>query len=88
MGPGVNLCIAAAKAHNAQIPTLQIGTVDVVDLQFAARRRPHIASDVEHVIIVEIETGDGPVRVWIRRLFGQLKRFSARSLARSNDTTP
>src|SRR3546814_18266891 len=52
-----------------QIAPLEIGPVDVGDLQLAARRGPHACRDVDHVVFVEVEPRDRIVRGRFRRLF-------------------
>ena len=60
---GVEPGKAAAHHFDVQLAALEIGAVDVGDLEFAAGRRLDVGGDVDDLLVVEIEPGDGPVRL-------------------------
>ena len=60
---------AAAQPGDSQITAFHVGDVDVGDLEFAAGRGLHLGGNIDDVLIVEIETGDCPVRLWSRGAF-------------------
>src|SRR4029078_570890 len=62
MGAGVEPGEPAAAHFDEQIATLHIGTVDVGDLELSAGRRFQRESDLDDVVIVEIETGHRDIR--------------------------
>ena len=66
--PVSSQAIAAAHQLDVQLAALEIGAVDVGDLEFAARRRLEAGGDVDHLLVVEIEPGHGPVRLRLLRL--------------------
>ena len=69
VGPRVEPGEAASEPLDLELPALEIDPVDVGDLQLAARTGGKARGDVEHLIVVEIEAGDCPVRLAIVRLF-------------------
>ena len=54
---------------DVQPPLPQIRAVDVGDLELAARRRPQTRRDVDHPVVVEVESGHGARRARPRGLF-------------------
>src|SRR5690606_37653672 len=59
---GVEPGIAAAEAFDIERAALEIGEIDVGDLELAAGRWLELAGDLDDLRIVEIEPGHGPVR--------------------------
>jgi hypothetical protein len=57
-----------AEALNVKLAALQISAINVGDFQLAARRRFEMGGDVEHLVVVEIQTGHGVVRPRLVRL--------------------
>ena len=58
---GVEPGEAAAQHLDVKLAALEIGAVDIGDLELAARRRLEARGDVDHLVVVEIEAGHGPV---------------------------
>ena len=75
----------AAEPLDAELAALEIVAVDVGDLQLAPRRGLQVRGDLDDLVVVEIEPGDGEVRPRPRRLL--LDRDGACPCA-SNSTTP
>ena len=69
MGAGVKPGVAAAKSLDMKFVTLKVPLVEIGNLQLAARRRLHLAHDVDDAMVVEIETRHGIIRLWRLRLF-------------------
>ena len=67
MGAGIQPGGTAAHALHPQRAALQIDIVDIGDLQLAARRRFDLLGNLDHIVVVEIETGDGVVRLRLGR---------------------
>src|SRR5262245_35430998 len=57
VGAGVEPGDAAAEHLHVERPRVQVGEVDVGDLELAASRRLEPAGDLEHRVVVEVETG-------------------------------
>src|SRR5262245_53703640 len=53
---------APAALLNPQHAALQVFSIDVRDLELASRRGRELARNVEHLVVVEIKTGDGESR--------------------------
>jgi hypothetical protein len=53
--------IAAPHQLDVQHAAFQISAIDVGDFQFAARRRPDLCGDINHLVVVEIQAGHGVV---------------------------
>src|SRR5271165_239403 len=62
MGAGVEPGEAAAENLYEQVAALEIGAVDVGDLEFAAAGRLDRRGDVDDVVVVEIEAGHREIR--------------------------
>ena len=77
MRAGIEPGVAAAHDLDVELLAFEVDTVHVSDFQFPPRRGLEIAGNVEHLVVVEIEAGDGIVRLGGRRLF-----FEADGLAR------
>src|SRR5438045_5792847 len=84
MGAGVEPGIAAPELRDVKRSLLQIGSVDVGDLELAARGRPKRRGNFDHVAIVEIEAGDGPVRLRRPRLFLDRQRAAVSRIERDD----
>src|SRR5690606_32747150 len=69
---------------DAQRAGLEIETVEVGDLELAARRRFEAAGEVDGLPVVEIEAGDGVVRARPMRLF--LEREGVARMVEVDDT--
>ncbi len=54
---------AAAEELDVQLPRSQVDAVDVGDFQLAARRGLQAGGDLDHLVVVEVEAGDGVVRL-------------------------
>ena len=65
MRAGIEPGIATAHALDIEVATLQVDPVDVGDLEFAADRWLDRLRNFDHIGVVEIEAGDGPVRFWL-----------------------
>src|SRR5262249_51986753 len=59
---GVEPGIAAAELLDREPSLLQVLGIDVADLEFAARRARQAPGDVAGIGIVEVESGDRPMR--------------------------
>ena len=68
-GSGVEPGIAASQLLHMQVATFKIGPVDISDFQLTAVGRLDGFSNVENVIVVEIEAGYRPIRFRNLRLF-------------------
>src|ERR1700722_13996317 len=68
MSAGVEPGEAAAEHLHEQVAAIKIGAVHVGDFDFAPGRRPDRRSDLDYVVVVEIKTGDGNVRLRLRGL--------------------
>ena len=77
MGAGIQPGVAAAHDLHAELAALQIGAVDVGDLQLAARRRLQVPGDVHHLLVVEIQAGDRVVRLRLQWLLFQADGLAA-----------
>ncbi|OIQ75685.1 hypothetical protein GALL_426430 [mine drainage metagenome] len=78
MGAGIEPGVAASESLHLQAALLQIDAVDVGDLQFAARRGLEAGGDVEHLLVVEIQSGDGMAALRSGRFFFQAHGASLR----------
>ena len=76
---------AAAEHLDVQLAAREVGAVDVGDLQLAARRGLEAGGDVDHVVVVEVEPGDGVGRSRAARASPRVRR---RGPSASNSTTP
>ena len=56
---GVEPRDAARQLLDVQLSALEVRAVDVGDLELAARRRLQAGGDVEHLVVVEVQPGDG-----------------------------
>src|SRR5262245_57405997 len=56
---GVEPCDAARQLFDVQLSLVEVGPIDVGDLELAARRWSQPGRDVHHLIVVEIQPGDG-----------------------------
>src|SRR5690242_19196049 len=68
MGARVEPGKAPAQPLDPELAGLEITAVDISDLQFAARRRPDLGSDIDHMAIKKIKARRGPVRLRLLRL--------------------
>ncbi|MNF69814.1 hypothetical protein D3C84_517060 [compost metagenome] len=59
MGAGVEPGETSTKTLDLQVSALKIGIVDVSDFQLAARRRFHRLGDLDHIVVVEVQAGNG-----------------------------
>ncbi|MNX58462.1 hypothetical protein D3C86_893040 [compost metagenome] len=59
MGAGVEPGESTAEALYMQVATLQVGIVDVGDFQLCAGRRFDRLGDVDHIVVIEIQPGNG-----------------------------
>src|SRR6185312_8060984 len=67
-GTGVQPGEAAAQLLHRQRAARQIGTVEIGNLQLAARRHLKTARDIDAVGVIEINTGNGPLALGCFRL--------------------
>src|SRR5262245_30521712 len=75
MGPGIEPGITAAKFDYVKFALFEIAAVDVGDLQFPARGRTQACGDIENGIVIEIESGDRPIREKLVRFFDNIDRL-------------
>src|SRR5262249_11067379 len=68
MASGVEPGIAAPELDDMKFLAFEVAPIDVCDLKFAAGRGAQAGGDVEHIVVVEVEAGDRPVRQELRRL--------------------
>lgn len=68
MGPGVQPGVTTAHQLNVQLAAAEVFLVDVGNFQFAPRGRLDVLGDVNHVVVVEVETGDRVVALRVGRL--------------------
>ena len=68
MGAGVEPGEAAAEVDEAGAAAVEVGAVDVGDLELAAGLGPQAVGDVDDVVVVEVEPGDGAVGPGLRAL--------------------
>ncbi len=69
MRAGIEPGVATAHDLHVELLAFQVDAVHISDFQLTPRRGLEIAGDVEHLVVVEIEAGDGIVRLGGRRLF-------------------
>lgn len=67
--PRIQPGMAAAQTLHRQLPSFQVGGVHGGDLQFAPGRGLHPPRDLHHLIIVEVEAGDGVIGFGALRFF-------------------
>src|SRR5262249_41238251 len=65
---------SAAQPFDVQVAGAQVREVDVGDLELAPVRRLERGRDVDHSVVVEVETGDRPRRARLRRLLLEAHR--------------
>ena len=80
VSPRVQPRIATPELVHIEVAALQIGVVDGGDLKLAAGGRLDVCSDVQHIIVVEIEAGDRPVRFRLLRLLLDRQRRAGLSV--------
>src|SRR5439155_19777125 len=68
----------AAELLDVQLAEREVGAVDVGDLELAARRGPEPGGDLQHAVVVEVETGDRVVRARLFRLLLEPDRLAVR----------
>jgi hypothetical protein len=73
---GVEPGHAASELFDDELSAPQIFTIDVGDLQLAARRRLQIRGDVDHLIVIKIQPRHRIGRSGLRRLFFEADRPS------------
>ena len=66
MGSGIEPRITTAKHLDEKIAALQIGAIDVSDLEFSPRRWLGCGGDLNDVIVVEIEASHCNIRLRFR----------------------
>ena len=79
---GVEPGEAPAEALDAELAAAEVFAVDVGDLQLAARRGLEVGGDVEHLVVVEVEAGDGEVRLGAARASPRSRRAARRRRTR------
>ena len=67
MRAGVEPGKSAAKHLDIEVATLQVGVVDVGDLDLAAGRRLDVGGDVKYAIVVKVEPGYSDIRFRLLR---------------------
>ena len=76
MGSGVQPRVTAPHPLHVQFACFEIEAVEVRDLQLAARGGFHLAGELRHALVIEIEPGHSPVRARLLRLFLDRQRFA------------
>src|SRR6185437_12338869 len=71
VGAGVQPSEAAAELFQVQRTVVEVAAVEVGDLQFAARRRLQRSGVVADAGVVEVQAGDGVVRLRLGGFFLQ-----------------
>lgn len=66
---GIEPGVAAAHGLDVELVAREVGLVDVGDLEFTARRWLYRLGDIDDVLIVEIKTRHGEIRLWLGWLF-------------------
>ena len=66
---GVQPGVATAEQLHVERAVLEVHAVEVGDFQLAARRGLDLLCKLDYALVVEIETGDSVVRLWLLRLF-------------------
>ena len=69
MGAGVEPGETATEALDIQVAALEVGIVDVGDLQLAAWRGLDRLGDLDHVVVIEVQTGHGVAGLRLGWLF-------------------
>ena len=69
MRAGIEPGHAATHVNDFQLPPGQIGTIHVGNFQLAARGRFEIPGDIDDLVVVEVKSGHGIPRFWLRRFF-------------------
>src|ERR1700729_2338102 len=69
MSAGIEPRYAAADQLHPQCFQLQITPIHVGDLEFPTSRWAQLRRDIEHSVVVEVESGHGIARFRRRRLF-------------------
>src|SRR2546428_10934336 len=75
---GIDPRDAARELLDMELPALEIGAVDVGDLELSAHRRPESGGNGDHLVVVEIEAGHGVRRLRLLRLFLEAHRAAVR----------
>lgn len=65
---GIQPGVAAAEDFDVEFAAFEVGAVDARDFQFAAGGGFDLFGDWNHIRVVEVESGDGEVRPWLRGL--------------------
>src|SRR5687768_14203273 len=72
----VSTCIeprdSAPETFDVQLAALEIGAIDVGEFELAARRRLQRASDVDHLIVIKVQTCHRPWRWRDRGFFNDI----------------
>src|SRR5262245_51528454 len=71
MGTGVQPSVTTAELLDVELAPRKILTVNISDLELAARRGRKPGSNIKHPVVVKIESGHHPVGARARRLFLQ-----------------
>ena len=77
VGAGVEPGIAATHDFDVELSLLEVEAVEVGDLEFAAGRGLEVAGQIDDLVVVEVEAGDGVVGLGLLRLFFEAKHFAA-----------
>src|SRR5580704_2231603 len=68
MATGIEPGEAATQRLDEKLPVLQIGVVNVGDFQLTAPRRFDGCGDLDHTLVIKIESRDSHVAAWLHRL--------------------
>src|SRR5258707_7380415 len=66
---GIEPGVAATESPDIELAVFQIPMVEIANLEFAARGWLQLANDIDGVLVIEIEAGDGVVGFRNLRLF-------------------
>ena len=69
VGSGIQPRKAAAEHFDEQIAALHIDPVHIGDFDFAAGRGFQVGGNPQHIVVIEIQAGDGDVGFRVGRLF-------------------
>ena len=76
VGAGVEPGETATEALDIQVAALEVGIVDVGDLQLAAWRGLDRLGDLDHVVVIEVQTCHGVAGLRLGWLFLDGKRLA------------
>ena len=77
VGAGVEPGVAAAHDLDVELALFEVEAVEVGDFQFTARRGLEVAGEVDDLVVVEVEAGDGVVGFGLLRFLFEAEYLAA-----------